>query len=39
MYHIRQFEVLKLLKLQGEPIDIFVSHEWPTAATACTDTT
>ncbi|TNV78996.1 hypothetical protein FGO68_gene3847 [Halteria grandinella] len=32
IYHIRQFDVQKL-KMVGGPVDIMVSHEWPTSAT------
>lgn len=28
-YHVREFEVMKL-KLIGEPLDVFLSHDWPT---------
>ena len=33
MYHIREFEVAKLSHYTS-PIDVFVSHEWPTVATS-----
>ena len=33
MYHIREFEIAKLNQFTS-PIDIFVSHEWPTFATS-----
>ncbi|EFJ51349.1 hypothetical protein VOLCADRAFT_79829, partial [Volvox carteri f. nagariensis] len=29
LYHIRDFEVYRLLQLQ-QPVDIFLSHDWPT---------
>ena len=33
MYHFREFDLAKLRLIKG-PVDIFVSHEWPTAATS-----
>ena len=33
MYHIREFEIAKLSSL-ATPIDLMVSHEWPTLATS-----
>jgi lariat debranching enzyme len=33
MYHFREFEIAKLMQLK-KPVDIFVSHEWPTVATS-----
>ena len=35
MYHIREFEISKLTSVR-EPVDLVVSHEWPTIATAHT---
>ncbi|PKA48434.1 Lariat debranching enzyme [Apostasia shenzhenica] len=32
VYHVRQYDVLKLLQLE-EPIDIFLSHDWPLGIT------
>lgn len=32
IFHFRQFDVQKL-KLFSKPVDIFVSHDWPTIAT------
>ncbi|KXZ49477.1 hypothetical protein GPECTOR_21g703 [Gonium pectorale] len=29
IYHVRDFEVFRLLQLQ-QPVDIFLSHDWPT---------
>ncbi|GFR48380.1 hypothetical protein Agub_g10272, partial [Astrephomene gubernaculifera] len=29
LYHVRDFEVYRLLQLQ-QPVDIFLSHDWPT---------
>ncbi|GIL81793.1 hypothetical protein Vretimale_1395 [Volvox reticuliferus] len=29
VYHVRDFEVFRLLQLQ-QPVDIFLSHDWPT---------
>jgi lariat debranching enzyme len=33
MYHFREFELAKL-QLVKQPLDIFVSHEWPSVATS-----
>ena len=33
MYHIREFEVAKLESVT-QPIDLMLSHEWPTIATS-----
>mmetsp|Transcript_32937 Transcript_32937/g.40736 ORF Transcript_32937/g.40736 Transcript_32937/m.40736 type:complete len:93 (+) Transcript_32937:256-534(+) len=33
MYHIREFDVAKMASL-ATPIDIVMSHEWPTVATS-----
>ncbi|KAL0238628.1 hypothetical protein GEMRC1_013101 [Eukaryota sp. GEM-RC1] len=38
IYHVRQFEVAKLLALKDD-IDIFVSHDWPRDITTFGDTT
>jgi len=36
MYHVREFEVLKL-QLLSQPVDIFISHEWPSNVTTKAD--
>jgi lariat debranching enzyme len=28
VYHVREYEVHKLKRIQ-EPVDVFVSHDWP----------
>lgn len=32
VYHVRQYDVLKLMQVE-EPIDIFLSHDWPLGIT------
>ncbi|XP_077215417.1 lariat debranching enzyme-like isoform X2 [Tasmannia lanceolata] len=32
IYHVREYDVYKLLQVE-EPIDIFISHDWPRAIT------
>ena len=32
VYHVREFEVRKLLQLSA-PLDVFVSHDWPRGVT------
>ncbi|XP_073128491.1 lariat debranching enzyme-like [Henckelia pumila] len=34
--HVREFDVHKLMQVE-EPIDIFISHDWPLGITACGD--
>lgn len=34
MYHVREYDVLKLMQVE-EPIDIFLSHDWPVGITDC----
>lgn len=34
IYHVREYDVYKLLQIE-EPIDIFVSHDWPIGITDC----
>jgi lariat debranching enzyme len=36
-YHVRRFEIEKLMQLQ-QPVDIVVSHDWPTGITDFGDT-
>jgi lariat debranching enzyme len=36
-YHVRRFEIEKLMQIQ-EPVDIVVSHDWPTGITYFGDT-
>lgn len=36
VYHVREYDVHKLLQVQ-EPIDIFLSHDWPLGITDCGD--
>lgn len=32
MYHVREYDVHKLIQVE-EPIDIFLSHDWPVGIT------
>lgn len=32
MYHVREYDVHKLMQVE-EPIDIFLSHDWPVGIT------
>ncbi|KAH7689830.1 lariat debranching enzyme protein [Dioscorea alata] len=32
IYHVREYDVLKLMQIE-EPIDIFISHDWPLGIT------
>lgn len=32
MYHVREYDVHKLMQVE-EPIDIFLSHDWPLGIT------
>ena len=32
MYHVREYDVRKLIQVK-EPIDIFLSHDWPVRIT------
>ncbi|KAJ6434817.1 hypothetical protein OIU84_000122 [Salix udensis] len=34
VYHVREYDVLKLMQVE-EPIDIFLSHDWPVGITDC----
>ncbi|PIN15388.1 RNA lariat debranching enzyme [Handroanthus impetiginosus] len=34
IYHVREYDVHKLMQVQ-EPIDIFLSHDWPLGITDC----
>ncbi|KAJ8453394.1 hypothetical protein Cgig2_008278 [Carnegiea gigantea] len=34
IYHVREYDVYKLLQIE-EPIDIFLSHDWPIGITDC----
>ncbi|XP_009786407.2 lariat debranching enzyme isoform X3 [Nicotiana sylvestris] len=34
IYHVREYDVHKLLEVE-EPIDIFLSHDWPVGITDC----
>lgn len=34
IYHVREYDVYKLMQVE-EPIDIFVSHDWPLGITDC----
>ncbi|XP_051139333.1 lariat debranching enzyme isoform X2 [Andrographis paniculata] len=34
IYHVREYDVHKLMQIQ-EPIDIFLSHDWPVGITDC----
>lgn len=34
IYHVREYDVHKLLQIE-EPIDIFLSHDWPLGITDC----
>uniref|UniRef100_A0A803MRC7 Lariat debranching enzyme C-terminal domain-containing protein n=1 Tax=Chenopodium quinoa TaxID=63459 RepID=A0A803MRC7_CHEQI len=34
IYHVREYDVHKLMQVQ-EPIDIFLSHDWPVGITDC----
>ncbi|XP_019252805.1 PREDICTED: lariat debranching enzyme-like [Nicotiana attenuata] len=34
IYHVREYDVHKLLQVE-EPIDIFLSHDWPVGITDC----
>ncbi|WMV52855.1 hypothetical protein MTR67_046240 [Solanum verrucosum] len=36
IYHVREYDVHKLLQID-EPIDIFLSHDWPAGITDCGD--
>ncbi|KAF4358567.1 hypothetical protein F8388_014338 [Cannabis sativa] len=36
IYHVREYDVHKLMQVQ-EPIDIFLSHDWPLGITDCGD--
>lgn len=36
IYHVREFDFYKLMQLE-EPIDIFMSHDWPLGVTSCGD--
>ncbi|GAB2250264.1 hypothetical protein Droror1_Dr00013623 [Drosera rotundifolia] len=36
VYHVREYDVQKLMKVK-EPIDIFLSHDWPLGITDCGD--
>ena len=37
VYHTREFEVMKVLHMNSEPIDIMLSHDWPTVIGDITD--
>lgn len=37
MYHVREYDVQKLMQLE-EPLDIFLSHDWPVGITDYGDT-
>ncbi|KAK9665264.1 hypothetical protein RND81_14G101300 [Saponaria officinalis] len=34
IYHVREYDVMKLMQIE-EPIDIFLSHDWPIGITDC----
>lgn len=34
VYHVREYDVHKLMQVE-EPIDIFLSHDWPVGITDC----
>ncbi|KAL9238045.1 hypothetical protein vseg_012522 [Gypsophila vaccaria] len=34
VYHVREYDVMKLMQIE-EPIDIFLSHDWPVGITDC----
>jgi len=34
IYHVREYDVYRLLQIE-EPIDIFLSHDWPIGITDC----
>ena len=34
VYHVREYDVFKLKQLK-DPVDIFVSHDWPLGITEC----
>ncbi|KAH7523932.1 hypothetical protein FEM48_Zijuj06G0064600 [Ziziphus jujuba var. spinosa] len=36
VYHVREYDVHKLMQVE-EPIDIFLSHDWPLGITDCGD--
>ncbi|KAK9947238.1 hypothetical protein M0R45_012670 [Rubus argutus] len=36
VYHVREYDVHKLMEVE-EPIDIFLSHDWPLGVTDCGD--
>ncbi|MED6162720.1 lariat debranching enzyme [Stylosanthes scabra] len=36
VYHVREYDVHKLMQIE-EPIDIFLSHDWPVRITDCGD--
>ncbi|KAL4350660.1 hypothetical protein HN51_032363 [Arachis hypogaea] len=36
VYHVREYDVHKLIQIE-EPIDIFLSHDWPVRITDCGD--
>ncbi|KAI5354063.1 hypothetical protein L3X38_006958 [Prunus dulcis] len=36
IYHVREYDVHKLMQVE-EPIDIFLSHDWPVGITDCGD--
>lgn len=36
VYHVREYDVQKLMQVE-EPIDIFLSHDWPLGITDCGD--
>ncbi|GAB2293697.1 lariat debranching enzyme [Dionaea muscipula] len=38
VYHVREYDVRKLMQVK-EPIDIFLSHDWPVGITDCGDWT
>lgn len=33
VYHVREYDVKKLLQLESGAIDVFVSHDWPEGIT------